>query len=80
MKTKDLLERFEKDYREEKRKEAEELHNAIAQVLVDNKAEIQTVLYVLEMLKFELLKEKYAQLFGDTSEPKAGEIRLGKPE
>ena len=53
MKTKDLLERFEKDYREEKRKEAEKLHNAIAQVLVDNKAEIQAVLYVLEMLKFD---------------------------
>ena len=80
MKTKDLLERFEKDYREEKRKEAEELHNAIAQVLVDNKAEIQTDLYVLEMLKFELLKEKYSQLFGDTSESEPGEIRLGKPE
>ena len=80
MKTKDLLERFEKDYREEKRKEAEELHNAVAQVLADHRAEIQTVLYVLEMLRFEVLKEKYGQLFGVKDEPKPGEIRLGKPE
>ncbi len=79
MKTRDLMERFEKDYRDEKSKEAEELHNAIAQVLADHKAEVQTVLYVLEMLRFELLKEKYGQLFGGAVDPKPGEIRLGKP-
>ena len=80
MKTKDLLERFEKDYREEKKKEAEELHNAVAQVLADHRAEVQTVLYVLEMLRFEVLKEKYEQFFGAKDEPKPGEIRFGKPE
>ena len=80
MKTKALLEKFEKDYREEKRKEAEELHNAVAQVLAEHRAEVQTVLYVLEMLRFEVLKEKYEQLFGAKDEPKTGEIRFGKPE
>ena len=75
MKTKDLLERFEKDYREEKRKEAEDLHNAVAQVLADQRAEVQTVLYVLEMLRFEVLKEKYEQLFADFREKYAGRIR-----
>ena len=79
MKTKALLEKFEKDYREEKKKEAEELHNAIAQVLAEHRAEVQTVLYVLEMLRFEVLKEKYEQLFGVKDEPKTGEIRFGKP-
>ncbi|QBX63335.1 hypothetical protein [Dehalococcoides mccartyi] len=78
MKTKDLLEQFEKTYREEKQKEAEELHNTLVAVLSEHKAEIQTVLYVLEMVKFELLEDRFKQLF--TSEPKPGEIRFGKPE
>lgn len=78
MKTKDLLEQFEKTYREEKQKEAEELHNALVAVLSEHKAEIQTVLYVLEMVKFELLEDKFKQLFA--SAPKPGEIRFGKPE
>ena len=78
MRTKDLLEQFEKTYREEKQKEAEELHNALVAVLSEHKAEIQTVLYVFEMIKFELLEERYRQLF--TPEPKPGEIRFGKPE
>jgi signal transduction histidine kinase len=80
MKTKDLLERFEKDYREEKKKEAEELHNAVAQVLADHRAEVQTVLYVLEMLRFEILKEKYEQLFTQKEDLKPGEVSFGKPE
>ncbi|APH11909.1 hypothetical protein ASJ33_01445 [Dehalococcoides mccartyi] len=78
MKTKDLLEQFEKTYREEKQKEAEELHNALVSVLSEHKAEIQTVLYVLEMVKFELLEDRFKQLFA--SAPKPGEIRFGKPE
>ncbi|AII58668.1 hypothetical protein [Dehalococcoides mccartyi] len=78
MKTKDLLEQFEKTYREEKQKEAEELHNALVAVLSEHKAEIQTVLYVLDIVKFELLEDKFKQLFA--GEPKPGEIRFGKPE
>lgn len=78
MKTEDLLEQFEKTYREEKQKEAEELHNALVAVLSEHKAEIQTVLYVLEMVKFELLEDKFKQLF--ISEPKPGEVHFGKPE
>ena len=78
MKTKDLLEQFEKTYREEKQKEAEELHNALVAILSEHKAEIQTVLYVLDMVRFELLEDKFRQLFA--TEPKPGEIRFGKPE
>jgi len=78
VRTKDLLEQFEKTYREEKQKEAEELHNALVAVLSEHKAEIQTVLYVLDMVRFELLEDKFRQLFA--SEPKPGEIRFGKPE
>ncbi len=78
MKTDELLQQFEKTYREEKQKEAETLHNALVAVLSEHKAEIQTVLYVLEMIRFELLEDKFEQLFA--AEPKPGEIRLGKPE
>ena len=78
MKTDDLLKQFEKTYREEKQKEAEALHNALVVVLSENKAEIQTVLYVLDMIRFELLDDKFKQLF--TAEPAPGEVRFGKPE
>ena len=78
MKTKDLFEQFEKTYRQEKQKEAEDLHNALVAVLSDHKAELQTVLYVLEMMRFELLEDRFKQLFA--AEPKPGEIRFGKPE
>ena len=78
MKTNELLEQFENTYRQEKQKEAENLHNALVAVLSEHKAEIQTVLYVLDMVKFELLEDKFKQLF--FAEPKPGEMRFGKPE
>ena len=78
MKTKDLFDQFEKTYRQEKQKEAEDLHNALVAVLGEHKAELQTVLYVLEMVRFELLEDRFKQLFA--TEPKPGEIRFGKPE
>ena len=81
MKTKDLFEQFEKTYRQEKQKEAEDLHNALVAVLSEHKAELQTVLYVLDMIRFELLEDRFKQLFNNApTEPKAGEIRFGKPE
>ncbi len=82
MKTKDLFEQFEKTYRQEKQKEAEELHNSLVAVLSEHKAELQTVLSVLDMIRFELLEDRFKQLFAApaTPEPKPGEIRFGKPE
>jgi len=83
VKTNRLLEQFEKAYRDEKKKEAEELHNAIAQVLDEHNAELPTVLFVLEMVKFELLREKYNHLFEaeppGQEGPKPGQIAMGKP-
>jgi len=78
MKTNELLEQFENTYRQEKQKEAENLHNALVAVLSEHKAEIQTVLYVLDMIRFELLEDKFKQIFA--AEPKPGEIHFGKPE
>lgn len=55
---------LEKAYVEEKGKECEELHNAIASILAEKKATVQNTLYVLELIKFELLKAKYEELMG----------------
>jgi hypothetical protein len=74
----DLPDQFENDYRQKKHDEAEELHNAIVAVLSERRADIQTMMYVLDMIRFELLMDKFRQLFPD--EPKPGEIRFGKPE
>lgn len=70
-----LVERLEKAYREEKAKECEELHNAIAEVLREKKATVQNSLYVLEMIRFELLKAKYEQLMGHAIVPPGGGIK-----
>ena len=78
MKTNELMGQFENTYRQEKQKEAENLHNALVTVLSEQKAEVQTVLYVLDIIRFELLEDKFKQLF--PAEPKPGEMRFGKPE
>jgi len=65
---------LEKAYKEEKDRECEELHNAIAEVISQRKATIQNTLYVLEMLKFELLRAKYEQLMGHAVVPPGGGV------
>ena len=60
----ELLERFESEWEERKKNEAEELHNALAEVISEHQADIYTLLFVLEMLKFEALQDKYTKLFG----------------
>jgi hypothetical protein len=65
-----IVKKLEKAYAEEKEKECEELHNAIADVLSAKRATIQNTLYVLELLKFELLRAKYEQIMGNAVLPK----------
>jgi len=63
-KKEDLLAGFEKAYESARKKEAEELHNAIAGIIGEHKASIQNCLFVLELIKFELLRAKYEELMG----------------
>lgn len=72
---KQLLEKLEKAYQEEKNKEAEELHNALAEVLAEKQATVQTTLFVFEMLKFELLRAKYEQLMGNVVVSPGGGVK-----
>lgn len=82
MKADDLIKKFEKQYEEEKKKEGEELHNRLGGVLDELRPEIQTALYVLDIIKFELLTERYKQLFEGLKPegPKPGTIKFGKSE
>lgn len=64
-----VVKKLEKAYAEEKEKECEELHNSLAEVISTKRATIQNTLYVLELLKFELLRAKYEQLMGNAVVP-----------
>ena len=64
-----IVKKLEKAYSEEKDKECEELHNALADVISTKKATIQNTLYVLELIKFELLRAKYEQIMGNAIVP-----------
>jgi hypothetical protein len=70
-----VVKKLERAYAEEKEKECEELHNAIATILTEKHATIQNTLYVLELLKFELLRAKYEQIMGNAVVPEGGGIK-----
>jgi len=57
-----LAKKLEQAYQEEKNKETEELHNAIADLIASKKATVQNVVFVLDMVKYELLKAKFEEL------------------
>lgn len=70
-----IIKKLQNAYQEERNKECEELHNAIADVLTEKKATVQNTLYVLEMLRFELLRAKYEQLMGHVIVPPGGGVK-----
>ena len=70
-----VAESLEKTYADQKEKECEELHNAIADVLAEKKPTIQNTLYVIEMIRFELLKAKYEELMGHVIVPPGGGVK-----
>ena len=71
----ELITRFEEEWEEKKKQQAEELHNDLVDVLLRHKADVYTTLYVLEMLKYETLKTHY-----DAIMAKEGAIRLSDRE
>lgn len=42
---------------------AEELHNAMVELLVAHKADVYTTLFVIEMIRWTILDNKYKELF-----------------
>jgi hypothetical protein len=72
---KKVAKQLEEAYQLEKNKECEELHNAIADVLSEKKATPQNTLFVIEMVKFEILRATYEQLMGHVIVPPGGGVK-----
>lgn len=59
-----LFASLEKAYEQARVAEAEELHNSLVEVIQEQKASIQNSLFVLELIKMELLQAKYKEIMG----------------
>ena len=59
-----LFASLEKAYEEARAKEAEELHNALVEVIQEQKASIQCSCFVLDLIRFELMEAKYKEILG----------------
>ena len=63
-KKEDLLASLQRVYEADKAKEVEELHNAFVEVLNQQGAATENVLYVLDIVRFELMEAKYKEIMG----------------
>ena len=59
-----LFASLEKAYEEARQKEAEELHNAIVEVIQEQKASVPNSLFVLDLIRHELMEAKYKEIMG----------------
>ena len=59
-----LLASLEKTYEKAKAEEAGELHNAIVDILNQHKTSIENTLFVLDIIRFELMEAKYKEVMG----------------
>jgi hypothetical protein len=64
-----LAEELELKYQAVRKTEAEALHNAIGDVIAEHKPDAQTLLFVLEMVRFECLSQKFGELFLQGGKP-----------
>ncbi|GAI07426.1 unnamed protein product, partial [marine sediment metagenome] len=55
---------LERTYEQARLKEQEELHNAIVEVISEQRASIPNTLFVLDIIRFELLEAKYKEIMG----------------
>lgn len=60
----DLVTKIEKEYREEKKIEAQKIHDDLAAVIQGYNTDTQTILFVIEMIRYELIDSKAAEIFG----------------
>ena len=59
-----ILATFEKAYAKERATEAEELHNAIVEIMGEHKCSIENALLVLDLIRFSLMQAKYKEIMG----------------
>lgn len=63
-----LFVQLEVDYKRERQEAAERLHNAFVDVINEQRPRVETVLYVIEMLKVNLLNHQVTSPFGPAAE------------
>lgn len=59
-----ILDELEKTYAKVRADDAEELHNAIVGVIHEHNAAIYDALFVLDLIRFELMQAKYKEIMG----------------
>lgn len=59
-----IISALEKTYAAERAKDAEELHNALVEVIHSQNAAIYDTLFVLDLIRFELMQAKYREIMG----------------
>ena len=59
-----LFASLEKAYETSREKESEELHNALIEVIHEQKASVYNTLFVLDIIRFELMTAKYKEIMG----------------
>lgn len=59
-----LFASLEKAYEQARQKEAEELHNALIEVIQEQKASIPNTLFVLDLIRHTLMQGKYKEVMG----------------
>jgi len=59
-----ILSALEKAYEIEKGKETESLHNAIVEIIHEQKTSVYNTLFVLDIIRFELMQAKYKEIMG----------------
>ena len=64
-----LIGEFEGRYYAAKKGEAETLHNALSATIGEHKPDVQILLFVLEMLKFECMTHMFGKLFMEGGRP-----------
>jgi len=63
-KKEELFASLERAYEQARAKECEELHNALVGVVQEQRATIQNTLFVLDLIRFELMEAKYREVMG----------------
>jgi len=59
-----ILEELEKSYAKVRAGDAEDLHNALVEVIHEHNAAIYDALFVLDLIRFELMQAKYKEIMG----------------
>ena len=59
-----ILEELEKSYAKVRAGDAEELHNSLVEVIHEHNAAIYDTLFVLDLIRFELMQAKYKETMG----------------